>query len=74
MKKRPAIVGTAISGINCAHYLKEAYDISVFDKNNYLGRHTHTHDLGEFTLDTGFIVFNLETYPKRKPLQKQIMF
>jgi len=63
MKRRLAIVGTGISGIACAYYLKERFDITVFDKNNYLGGHTHTHDMGGFTLDTGFIVFNMETYP-----------
>ena len=63
MKGRLAIVGTGISGIACAHYLKESYDISVFDKNDYIGGHTHTHDMGGFTLDSGFIVFNLNTYP-----------
>ena len=72
MKKRLAIVGTGISGIACAHYLKNSFDISVFDKNDYLGGHTHTHNMGTFTLDTGFIVFNLETYPNLLALFKEM--
>jgi predicted NAD/FAD-binding protein len=58
-----AIVGSGISAMTCAHYLKSKYDISIFEKNDYLGGHTHTHRMDGFTLDTGFIVFNLQTYP-----------
>ena len=58
-----AIVGSGISAMTCAHYLKGKYDISIFEKNDYLGGHTHTHRMDGFTLDTGFIVFNLQTYP-----------
>lgn len=67
MKKKLAIVGTGISAMGCAHYLRDDYDITIFEKNDYLGGHTHTHRLHEdgreFTVDTGFIVFNLKTYP-----------
>jgi len=60
--KTLAIVGSGISAMTCAHYLRDKYRISVFDRNDYLGGHTHTHRMGGFTLDTGFIVFNLQTY------------
>lgn len=70
--KKLAIVGTGISGIACAHYLKEKYDITLFDKNDYLGGHTHTHDMGDFKIDTGFIVFNLQTYPNLLKLFEQL--
>lgn len=67
MKKKLAIVGSGISAMGCAYYLRDDYDISIFEKNDYLGGHTHTHRLKEdgheFTVDTGFIVFNLRTYP-----------
>jgi predicted NAD/FAD-binding protein len=66
MKKNLAIVGSGISAMACAYYLRDDYNISIFEKNDYLGGHTHTHELLEegknFTIDTGFIVFNLETY------------
>ncbi len=61
--KELAIVGTGISAMTCAHHLKKKYKITLFDKNDYLGGHTHTHQMDGFTLDTGFIVFNLHTYP-----------
>jgi len=44
--------------------LKDDFEITIFEKNDYLGGHTHTHRLEEdgqeFTVDTGFIVFNLK--------------
>jgi len=66
MKKNIAIVGSGISAMTCAHYLKNDYNISIFDKNDYLGGHTHTHKIIEgdkkLNIDTGFIVFNEQTY------------
>lgn len=66
MKKTLAIIGSGISAMTCAHYLKDDYDISIFEINDYLGWHTHTHtikeDNNEFRIDSGFMVFNLETY------------
>jgi predicted NAD/FAD-binding protein len=76
MKKKLAIVGSGISGMICAYYLKDDYEISIFEKNDYLGGHTHTHSMTDegknFTLDTGFIVFNLHTYPTLLKLFKDI--
>jgi len=57
-----AIVGTGISGMTCAHYLKN-HKVSIFEKNDYAGGHTHTHSVGDLRIDTGFIVFNMRTYP-----------
>jgi predicted NAD/FAD-binding protein len=66
MKKSLAIVGSGVSAMTCAYYLRDLYDISIFDKNDYLGGHTHTHSIkegdNEFKIDSGFMVFNLETY------------
>jgi len=67
MKKKIAIIGSGISAMTCAYNLQDDYDVSIFEKNDYLGGHTHTHELQEegksFKVDTGFIVFNQETYP-----------
>lgn len=75
MRKKLAIVGSGISGIACAYYLRNKYDITIFEKNSYLGGHTHTHqmhDKTDFTLDTGFIVFNEHTYPNLLKLFKEL--
>jgi uncharacterized protein len=65
--KTLGIVGTGIAGMSAAYFLKDHYDISVFEKNNYIGGHTNTvtvHDgVEDCPLDTGFMVFNFETYP-----------
>jgi predicted NAD/FAD-binding protein len=62
-----AIIGTGISGMVTAYLLSDSHDITVFEKDDYIGGHTHTIDVevGEktFAVDTGFIVFNEVTYP-----------
>ena len=62
-----AIIGTGIAGNVAAYYLNKKHDIKVFEANDYVGGHTHTHDIvmndSEYAVDTGFIVFNYKTYP-----------
>ena len=62
-----AIIGSGISGLTAAHYLRARHDITVFEANAYVGGHTNTQDVefdGErHRIDTGFIVFNDWTYP-----------
>jgi predicted NAD/FAD-binding protein len=62
-----AIVGTGIAGNVAAYHLNKEHDITVFESSDYVGGHTHTHkiDIGEesHNIDTGFIVFNKNTYP-----------
>ena len=62
-----AIVGSGISGLTCAYILNNDHDITIFEKNDYVGGHTHTHQIEyggeEFSIDSGFIVYNEWTYP-----------
>mgnify|MGYP001281308647 CR=1 FL=1 len=62
-----AIVGSGISGNSLAHLLSRNHNITLFEKNNRLGGHSHTHEIiiegKKLKVDTGFIVFNKETYP-----------
>jgi predicted NAD/FAD-binding protein len=64
---RIAIVGSGISGLVCAHLLHGEHDVVLYEAGDHLGGHTHTHDLtvggAAVRVDTGFIVFNEETYP-----------
>ncbi|MCO4794858.1 MAG: FAD-dependent oxidoreductase [Bacteriovoracaceae bacterium] len=65
--KKLAIIGTGIAGMSAAYFLRDEFEVTLFEKNNYVGGHTNTievHD-GEKTcpMDTGFMVFNEETYP-----------
>ena len=62
-----AIVGAGISGLTAAYYLQARHDITLLEKNNYLGGHTNTVSVKEgvrsIPIDTGFIVYNDRTYP-----------
>ncbi len=62
-----AIIGTGIAGMGSAHLLQKKYDITLFEKDNYIGGHTNTVSVNEdgnpVYMDTGFMVFNFETYP-----------
>jgi predicted NAD/FAD-binding protein len=62
-----AVVGTGIAGMSAAYFLNKEHDVTLFEKNEYVGGHTNTievHD-GQKTchFDTGFMVFNEKTYP-----------
>lgn len=62
-----AIIGSGISGLGAAYYLRNDFRIDVFEKNDYVGGHTNTvtvEDGGRpLPVDTGFIVYNETTYP-----------
>ena len=62
-----AIIGSGISGLTAAYILNRAHDITMFEQNDYVGGHTHTHDLEydgkKLAVDSGFIVYNERTYP-----------
>lgn len=71
-----AIIGTGIAGMGCAHLLKDKFDISLFEQNDYVGGHTNTLEVDEdgksVYMDTGFMVFNFETYPNLCKLFEEI--
>ncbi len=63
-----AIIGTGISGNVLGYHLHKEHEVTVFEANDYIGGHTHTHDISlhgrDYKIDTGFIVFNYQTYPR----------
>jgi predicted NAD/FAD-binding protein len=65
--KQLAIIGSGISGLGCLYFLHEHYQITLYEKNDYIGGHTNTVDVEEngkkLPVDTGFMVFNKVTYP-----------
>src|SRR3989338_5116384 len=71
-----AIIGTGIAGMGCGHWLHKKYDITLFEQNDYIGGHTNTVAVNEngtdVFMDTGFMVFNFETYPHLCGLFKEI--
>ena len=74
---RVAVVGAGVAGITAAHLLQRAHDVVLYEKNDYIGGHTHTvviekgPDRGT-PIDTGFIVCNDRTYPLFMALLKEL--
>jgi len=64
---RIAIIGSGISGMVAARELHSDHDLTILEANDYVGGHTNTVtvelDGEQYSVDTGFIVFNDRTYP-----------
>jgi uncharacterized protein len=66
-RKHIAVVGTGISGMSAAWLLSQRHDVTVYERDNRLGGHSNTVSVetseGAIPVDTGFIVYNEQTYP-----------
>ncbi|WP_190256453.1 NAD(P)/FAD-dependent oxidoreductase, partial [Dactylosporangium sucinum] len=64
---RVAVVGAGVAGLTAAHLLQRVADVTLFEADDRLGGHAHTHDVptdgGVLPVDSGFIVHNARTYP-----------
>ncbi|MBE9462957.1 NAD(P)/FAD-dependent oxidoreductase [Dyadobacter subterraneus] len=64
---KTAIIGTGIAGMGCGHFLHSTDNLTFYEQNDYVGGHTNTVTVDEdgkpVFIDTGFMVFNFETYP-----------
>lgn len=63
-----AVVGGGVAGITAAHLLQRRHQVTIYEKNDYVGGHTHTIEIPDgpdrgVPVDTGFIVLNDRTYP-----------
>jgi uncharacterized protein len=68
-RERVAVVGSGVAGLTAAYVLQERFDVSLYEADDRLGGHAHTHDVvtpdvGVAAIDTGFIVHNERTYPQ----------
>ena len=62
------MIGSGVAGLTAAYVLQRTDDVSLFEADDRLGGHAHTHDVPcadgrVLQVDTGFIVHNERTYP-----------
>lgn len=67
-RQKVLVVGGGIAGITAAYVLGRRHDVTLLERNEYLGGHTNTRVVGdprnpELPVDTGFIVCNPRNYP-----------
>lgn len=64
---RIAVIGSGIAGLASAWLLSREHAVTLLESNDYLGGHTHTHDVElhgrRHAVDSGFIVHNRAHYP-----------
>ena len=76
-KLRIAVIGGGVAGITAAYLLQRRHQVTLYEKNDYVGGHTHTITIPEgpdagTPVDTGFIVLNDRTYPRFNRLLEQL--
>ncbi len=71
-----AVIGSGVSGLAISYLLNKKHDITLFEKNDYVGGHARTVEINDngkrLAVDTGFIVFNKLNYPLLTSLFKYL--
>lgn len=66
-RRTVAVVGSGVSGLTAAYVLRKEWDVTVFESDDRIGGHAHTHTVADpdatHRVDSGFIVHNDRTYP-----------
>ena len=68
-----AVVGGGVSGLTAAYLLQRTHHVTLFEADDRVGGHAHTHDVdlpsgSTVPVDSGFIVLNDRTYPHLRRL------
>ncbi|MHB9848601.1 NAD(P)/FAD-dependent oxidoreductase [Streptomyces krungchingensis] len=72
-----AVVGSGVAGLTAAHVLSRVRRVALYEADDRLGGHAHTHDLASsdgrvHRVDSGFIVHNRRTYPNLLRLFREL--
>ena len=74
--KEIAVIGSGISGLAAAYYLSRRHRVTLFEREERLGGHTHTVSVetaeGPLPVDTGFVVHNTRNYPNLVRLFREL--
>ena len=66
-RKSVGIVGAGVAGLSAAWHIGKHHDVTVYESQERIGGHSNTvtvHEAGRpIPIDTGFIVYNENTYP-----------
>ncbi|MFJ4788715.1 NAD(P)/FAD-dependent oxidoreductase [Streptomyces sp. NPDC088794] len=67
-RRHTAVVGAGVAGLTAAYVLSRAHHVTLYEADDRLGGHAHTHELTGADgvtrrVDSGFIVHNRRTYP-----------
>lgn len=64
-RPRVAIIGGGISGLACAHYMGDAFDVDLYEREGRLGGHVNAVTTAGATVpvETGFLAFHRSRYP-----------
>jgi predicted NAD/FAD-binding protein len=67
-RRRIAVIGGGVAGLTAAWALRRDAEITLYESDDRLGGHAHTHDLPgpggvPIPVDSGFLVHNHRTYP-----------
>ncbi|MGI5451640.1 NAD(P)/FAD-dependent oxidoreductase [Streptomyces sp. CA-249302] len=67
--RRAAVIGSGVAGLTAAYLLGRTCHVTLYETDDRLGGHAHTHELTSpydgrvHRVDSGFIVHNRRTYP-----------